>query len=151
MPDQTRATPSGTPPAPAGTARAQFDRRTFLKGTALTAAAAGVAAWGVSPWIGDLFHRRGSYVYPNRPPAWPAVTTAYSVCKMCGSDCGLVAHTFGGILTKLDGNPYHPASTEPHTPLATDPALAKVWCGPRPTLCAREGRPGGKASTTPTG
>ena len=123
--------PESSPPSPAG-----FDRRNFLKGAVLTAGAAGVAAWGVSPWIGDLFHRRGSYVYPDRPPTWPGVTTAYSVCKMCGSDCGLVAHTFGGIITKLDGNPYHPASTEPHAPLATDPAMAKVWPAPH-SLCPR--------------
>src|SRR5215470_9036003 len=86
---ETPPAPAPGPPPPTG-----FDRRAFLKGTALTAGAAGAAAWGVSPWIGELFHRRGSYVYPNRPPLWPGVTTAYSVCKMCGSDCGLVAHTF---------------------------------------------------------
>jgi tetrathionate reductase subunit A len=125
------ASGDGGLPPPAGS-----DRRTFLKGAALTAGAAGVAAWGVSPWIGDLFHRRGSYVYPGRPPTWPAVATAYSVCKMCGSDCGLVAHTYRGILTKLDGNPYHPASTEPHAPFATDPAVAKVWPAPH-SLCPR--------------
>jgi tetrathionate reductase subunit A len=145
MPDETPDVPGGTPPGRDETApasgeesplRALLGRRTFLKGTALTAGAIGVAAWGVSPWIGDLFHRRGSYVYPGRPPTWPGVTTAYSVCKMCGSDCGVVAQTYGGILTKLDGNPYHPASTEPHAPLATDPALAKVWPAPH-SLCPR--------------
>lgn len=136
--------PGGPPPTSGGTLASPeisppptgFDRRTFLRGTALTAGAATAAAWGVSPWIGDLFHRKGSYVYPNRPPTWAGVTTAYSVCKMCGSDCGLVAHTFNGILTKLDGNPYHPASTEPHAPFATDPALAKVWPAPH-SLCPR--------------
>src|SRR3974390_2340351 len=75
-PGEPERRPESGPPASAG-----FDRRSFLKGAALTAGAAGVAAWGVSPWIGDLFHRRGSYVYPSRPPTWPAVATAYSVCK----------------------------------------------------------------------
>jgi tetrathionate reductase subunit A len=67
---------------------------------------------------------------------WPGVATSYSVCKMCGSDCGLTAQTFNGILVKLDGNPYHPASTEPHAPFGTDPAQAKVWPAPH-SLCPR--------------
>lgn len=123
--------PAETPPL-----SSELSRRTFIKGSAITAGAAGAAGWGVSPWIGDLFHRRGSYVYPNRPPTWRGVTTSYSVCKQCGSDCGLVAHTFGGIIQKLDGNPYHPASAEPHAPYATSTAQAKVWPAPH-SLCPR--------------
>lgn len=115
---------------------AQFGRRTFLKGAAIAAGAGGVAAWGASPWIGDVFHRRGTFVYPDRPETWNAVTSTYSVCKMCGSDCGLVAHTFKGILQKLDGNPYHPAATEPHAEYGTDVDQALVWPSPH-SLCPR--------------
>ncbi len=113
-----------------------FSRRSFLKGAGLVGGAAAVAGWGVSPWVGDVFQRRGSYVYPDRPPTWPGVRTTFSVCKQCRSDCGLVARTFNGVLEKLDGNPYHPHATEPHAPYATDPAVASVWSQPH-SLCAR--------------
>ena len=126
MPDQPPEAVLSTP----------FTRRSFLKGTGLVAGGAAVAGWGVSPWIGDVFHRRGSYVYPDRPPTWRGVRTTFSVCKQCRSDCGLVARTFNGVLEKLDGNPYHPHSTEPHAPYATDPAAASVWSQPH-SLCAR--------------
>ncbi|MHB1844911.1 MAG: molybdopterin dinucleotide binding domain-containing protein [Deltaproteobacteria bacterium] len=90
----------------------------------------------MSPWIADVFERRGSYVYPDRPPTWPGVQTTFSVCKQCRSDCGLVARTFNGVLEKLDGNPYHPNAAEPHAPYATDPLAASVWSQAH-SLCAR--------------
>ncbi|MCL5971089.1 MAG: molybdopterin-dependent oxidoreductase [Firmicutes bacterium] len=111
-------------------------RRGFLKGATLLGGGAVISGWGLSPWIGDVFHRRGTFVYPDRPPTWPGVETVYSVCKQCGSDCGLEAHVFGGVLQKLDGNPYHPASTEPHALYATDVSTAAVWPNPH-SLCPR--------------
>ncbi len=126
MPDQPPEAALSTP----------FSRRSFLKGAGLVVGGGAVAGWGVSPWIGDLFERRGSYVYPDRPPTWRGVRTTFSVCKQCRSDCGLVARTFNGVLEKLDGNPYHPHATEPHAPYATDPATASVWSQPH-SLCAR--------------
>ena len=126
MPDQPSEAVLSTP----------FSRRSFLKGTGLVAGGAAVAGWGISPWIGDVFHRRGSYVYPDRPPTWQGVRTTFSVCKQCRSDCGLVARTFNGVLQKLDGNPYHPHAAEPHAPFATDPVAASVWSQPH-SLCAR--------------
>ncbi|MHB8263134.1 MAG: molybdopterin dinucleotide binding domain-containing protein [Acidimicrobiales bacterium] len=118
------------------TLSAPFSRRSFLKGAALTGGGAIVAGWGVSPWVENVFERRGTYVYPDRPPTWPGVVTTFSVCKQCRSDCGLVARTFNGVLEKLDGNPYHPNATEPHAPYATDPAAASVWSQAH-SLCAR--------------
>ena len=126
MPDQPSEAVLSTP----------FSRRSFLKGAGLVVGGGAVAGWGVSPWIGDVFERRGSYVYPDRPPTWRGVRTTFSVCKQCRSDCGLVARTFNGVLEKLDGNPYHPHATEPHAPYATDPAAASVWSQPH-SLCAR--------------
>jgi tetrathionate reductase subunit A len=111
-------------------------RRALLARAGLVGGAAAVAGWGISPWVGDVFHRRGEYVYPNRPPTWSGVETRYSVCKQCGSDCGLAAHVFNGVLQKLDGNPFHPASTEPHAPYATPAAAADVWAAQH-SLCAR--------------
>ena len=102
-------------------------RRGFLKGASVLGGGVLVGGWGLSPWIGDVFHRRGTFVYPDRPPTWSGVDTVYSVCKQCGSDCGLEAHIFRGVLQKLDGNPYHPASTEPQAPYATDAKAVTVW------------------------
>ncbi|MDA8207229.1 MAG: molybdopterin-dependent oxidoreductase [Thermaerobacter sp.] len=115
---------------------ARVSRRDFLKGASLAGGGLVAGGWGLSPWIGDVFHRRGTYVYPNRPPTWNGVETKYSVCKQCGSDCGLEAHVFRGVLQKLDGNPYHPASTEPHAPYATALSTAVVWPAPH-SLCPR--------------
>ncbi len=111
-------------------------RRRFLQGSVMGGAGILVSGWGLSPWIGNVFHRRGTFVYPDRPPTWAGVETKYSVCKQCGSDCGIEAHIFNGILQKLDGNPYHPASTEPHAPYATAVATANVWPAPH-SLCPR--------------
>ena len=111
-------------------------RRRFLQGSVMGGAGILVSGWGLSPWIGNVFHRRGTFVYPDRPPNWPGVETNYSVCKQCGSDCGIEAHIFNGVLEKLDGNPYHPASTEPHAPYATRVSTANVWPAPH-SLCPR--------------
>ncbi len=113
-----------------------ISRRRFLQGSAMAGAGVLVSGWGLSPWIGNVFHRRGTFVYPDRPPTWAGVETKYSVCKQCGSDCGLEAHIFKGILEKLDGNPYHPASTEPHAPYGTAVETANVWPAPH-SLCPR--------------
>ncbi len=111
-------------------------RRGFLAGAALLGGGVVVSGWGLSPWIGDVFHRRGTFVYPDRPPTWAGVDTVYSVCKQCHSDCGIEAHVFGGVLEKLDGSPYHPNATEPQAPYSTDPAVATVWPVPH-SLCPR--------------
>lgn len=135
--------PVGTPSAPsshrlepAADGRARFGRRAFLARTGMVSGGVAVASWGAAPWVGDLFHRRGTFVYPDRPATLTGVSTIYSVCKQCGSDCGLAAEVFGGVLQKLDGNPYHPASTEPHARYATPAASAAVWATPH-SLCNR--------------
>lgn len=114
----------------------KLTRRAFLTRAGMAGGGAVVAGWGVSPWVGDVFHRRGVFVYPNRPVTRSGVETIYSVCKQCGSDCGLAADVYSGILQKLDGNPYHPASTEPHARYETSHASATVWSAPH-SLCNR--------------
>jgi tetrathionate reductase subunit A len=136
--DDRSPKPAGeSPKADSGHSKSGVNRRGFLgRGAAMAAGGAVVTGWGVSPWIGDVFHRRGQFVYPNRPAAFSSVKTVYSVCKKCGSDCGLAADVVGGVLQKLDGNPYHPASTEPHARYDTSPNATKVWAAPH-SLCAR--------------
>ena len=51
----------------------------------------------------------------------------YSVCQMCHSRCGIRAKVQGGILVKIDGNPYHPNNrdVEPdRLNYSTDPDVA---------------------------
>ncbi len=115
---------------------APLSRRAFLKSTGLVAGTAAVAGWGVSPWVGEVFSRRGNYVYPDRPPTWSGVRSTFTVCKQCRSDCGVIAHSFNGVLQKLDGNPYHPHAAEPHAAYGTNPEAAIVWSQAH-SLCAR--------------
>jgi len=110
-------------------------RRTFLKGLLIGGTALG-GLWGNSPWLPRLFSRQGKYIYPDRIESWPGVEVRYSVCRQCRSDCGLSARVFNNVLLKLDGNPYHPNSTEPHLPYGTSPRDAAVTTVPH-SLCAR--------------
>ncbi|CAA7601469.1 Molybdopterin oxidoreductase Fe4S4 domain protein [Acididesulfobacillus acetoxydans] len=112
-----------------------MQRRTFLKGVALGGSLLG-GLWGSMPWLPDVVKRRGQYVYPQRIESWPGVDVRYSVCRQCRSDCGLEARVFNNVLLKLDGNPYHPNSTEPQLPYAADPQEALGAKIPH-SLCAR--------------
>ena len=113
----------------------KVSRKTFVTGS-VAAGSLIAGAWGSSPWIGGVFHRRGQYVYPMRTELWKGVDVRYSVCRQCRSDCGLEARVFNGVLTKLDGNPYHPNATEPQAPYATPVDEARRWPHPH-SLCAR--------------
>jgi len=62
------------------------------------------------------------------------VDIKYSVCLACHSACGVRCKVVNGVLDKIDGNPYHPNTLEPHLPYATDPAIARTVPG---HLCAK--------------
>ena len=96
----------------------ETSRRQFMLGS-VAAGSGAVALWGSWPWLPGFFHREGVYAYPKRTELWPGVDVIYSVCRQCRSDCGNAARVFNGVLMKLDGNPYHPQSTEPHLDYAT--------------------------------
>ncbi len=113
----------------------EISRRTFLKGLLLGGSGLG-AVWGSMPWLPGVFHRRGTYVYPDRIENWPGVELRYSVCRQCRSDCGLEARVFRDTVIKLDGNPYHPNATEPQLDYGTDPKDAVMVDMPH-SLCAR--------------
>lgn len=91
----------------------QITRRQFMLGS-VAAGSGAVALWGSWPWLPGFFHREGVYAFPKRTEVWKGVNTVFSVCRQCRSDCGLVARVYNGVLTKLDGNPYHANATEPH-------------------------------------
>ncbi|MDO8785341.1 MAG: molybdopterin-dependent oxidoreductase, partial [Syntrophales bacterium] len=62
------------------------------------------------------------------------IESIYSVCQMCEGNCGLIARIREGVLVKLDGNPYHPNSMEPHIPYGTGVKEAVRYTG---SLCVR--------------
>ncbi|WP_123103999.1 molybdopterin dinucleotide binding domain-containing protein [Acidithiobacillus sulfuriphilus] len=119
----------------AGIMDSKISRRIFLTGSA-TAASGLAALWGSWPWLPGMFHRRGTYVYPMRTELWKGVEVRYSVCRQCRSDCGLEARVFNGVLIKLDGNPYHPNTTEPQLSYATT-VNASLKTTQIHSLCAR--------------
>lgn len=113
----------------------EMSRRTFVVGSVGVASAL-ASVWGAWPWLPGMFHRRGTYTYPMRTELWKGVDVRYSVCKQCRSDCGLEARVFNGVLTKLDGNPYHPNTTQPQLPYAT-PVEESLHAPMAHSLCAR--------------
>lgn len=113
-----------------------YSRRTVIKGATITGVAAGAAAWGLDPWLGNVFHQAGEYVFPSRPVNWPGVTQVLSVCKQCHSDCAITGSVFNGVLEKLDGSAYHPNNTQPHAPYDTPTEVAVTWPSQH-ALCPR--------------
>ncbi|MDA8193977.1 MAG: molybdopterin-dependent oxidoreductase [Thermaerobacter sp.] len=113
----------------------EMSRRTFVVGSVGVASALS-SAWGVWPWLGGMFHRRGTYTYPMRTEVWKDVDVQYSVCRQCRSDCGIEARIFNGVLIKLDGNPYHPNTTEPQLPYGSSVEQSLHTTIPH-SLCAR--------------
>jgi tetrathionate reductase subunit A len=110
-------------------------RRQFILGS--VAATSGVVAVGGSwPWLPKMFYRPGTYNYPMLTEGQGAEEVRYSVCRQCRSDCGIEARVVNGVLVKLDGNPYHPNTTEPHLDYATPVAKARMVPVAH-SLCAR--------------
>ena len=59
-----------------------------------------------------------------------------TVCLGCHSACGLQVKVKDDVVIKIDGNPYHPTTREPHLPYETDPKKAEKVNG---TVCAKGG------------
>ena len=113
----------------------KISRRKFITGS--VAATSGIVALGGSwPWLPKMFYRPGTYNYPMLTEGQAAEDVRYSVCRQCRSDCGIEARVVNGVLVKLDGNPYHPNTTEPQLDYATP--LDKARMVPvAHSLCAR--------------
>ncbi len=62
------------------------------------------------------------------------VQVKYTVCQMCPGFCGVKARIKDGRLIKLDGNPYHPNTLEPHIPYDTSLEKAIRFTG---SLCVK--------------
>ncbi|MFQ6077109.1 MAG: twin-arginine translocation signal domain-containing protein, partial [Candidatus Bathyarchaeia archaeon] len=101
-------------------------RRDFLK---MAGAAASLAVFGYTniDLLPDLFRTRGEVVPPDALET--EVETKYTVCLQCHGGCGIRCKIKDGRLIKIDGNPYHPNTLEPHIPYATDPVDALSYVG----------------------
>ena len=113
----------------------EVSRRKFVTG-AVTAASGVVAVGGSWPWLPQMFYRPGTYTFPMLTEGQDAEEVRYSVCRQCRSDCGIAARVVNGVLVKLDGNPYHPNTTEPHLDYSTPVAKARMVPIAH-SLCAR--------------
>ncbi len=96
-------------------------RRRFLAGGAmlggvfLAADSAESAAGGPSGGNAILNSRR-----PDAPYELAELENIlYSACLQCNTGCGIKCKLQGGVVTKIDGNPYNPWTLVPHLPYAT--------------------------------
>ncbi len=107
-----------------------LSRRDFLKTAAALAAAAGA---------GGLFFvedtaRAANFGNPVLVDTDPSVDIKYSVCLACHSACGIRCKVVDGVLVRIEGNPYHPNTMEPHLPYDTPPEEARKYVG---KICAK--------------
>jgi anaerobic selenocysteine-containing dehydrogenase len=108
-------------------------RRDFLK---TAGAAASLAVFGATN-TGLLFEsltEMGEIVPPDKPETESDVEIKYSVCLQCHSGCGIRCKIQNGTIIKIDGNPYHPNTLEPHIPYDTGSQVALNYAG---RICAK--------------
>ena len=74
-------------------------RRTFIKGLG-----SGITALGLS----DVIWRRSGWAGVAGPAKTKDSQVTTSICPFCGVGCGLIAHTKGGKLINVEGDPDHP-------------------------------------------
>jgi anaerobic selenocysteine-containing dehydrogenase len=106
-----------------------LSRRRFIQAGSVLASA---AAFGPK-----LFNpSKALSAFGDEDPVESADNIKYSVCLVCHSACGIRCKVADGILTKIDGNPYHPNCMLPEEqlPYETDPSEAYKTLG---KICAK--------------
>lgn len=109
-----------------------LSRRTFLKASgALGAAAAGGAVFLTRNTVDAQAAIRTGQFDPDALDSDADVFIMNTVCLQCHSACGIRCKVKNGVITKIDGNPYHPNNLEDDERLAygTTPANAKSTVG----------------------
>lgn len=76
-----------------------ISRRTFLK-----VLGSGLAATGLTGTV----CKRSGWAAHIPPAKIKDAAATHSICPFCGVGCGLVAHTKGGKLINVEGDPDHP-------------------------------------------
>jgi len=112
----------------------ELTRREFMRAAAILG---GTACFGGC----NLFETKGdvpSYIMgaaaSDPIEITEGIKSVHSVCQMCEGNCGIRAKIREGTVVKLDGNPYHPNSMEPHIPYNTSIDEAISYSG---SLCAK--------------
>ncbi len=78
-----------------------ISRRAFIK-----VLGGGLAALGAT----DVIFRRTGWAAHLPPAKIKDAQTTTSICPFCGVGCGLIAHTKGGKLVNVEGDPDHPVN-----------------------------------------
>lgn len=76
-----------------------ISRRTFIK-----VLGSGVTALGLT----DVICKRSGWAAAVPPAKIKDADKTTSICPFCGVGCGLIAHTKGGKLVNVEGDPDHP-------------------------------------------
>ncbi len=103
------------------------ERRVFLKVMGAVAAAAA----GATPLALEV---RDALADPDPPDNGAATAYIHSTCRLCEAHCGLKAKVVGGVVVKLEGSPYSPASRGAPLPFSRAPDATRGEFG---RLCAR--------------
>lgn len=80
-----------------------ISRRTFIK-----VWGGGVTGMGLT----EVIFKRTGWAAAVGPAKIKDADTITSICPFCGVGCGLIAHTKGGKLVKVEGDPDHPINQE---------------------------------------
>ena len=95
-------------------------RRFFL--SACSALAGGVA---LSVWGCQRYEQKGlDGTKPGPYPLADAENIIYTTCLQCNTQCTIKVKLQDGLVAKIDGNPYSPATLFPHLPYETPPKEA---------------------------
>ena len=96
--------------------KSKLDRRSFLR---FSAALAGACA--ASPVLVSTAKALTTGAMPPDPlEGQKGVEIRYTVCLQCHSACGLRVKVYNNVITKIDGNPYHPNNMEPYERIPYD-------------------------------
>ncbi len=105
----------------------ELTRRNFIKGAAIAGSA--MIFGGELKFISSLFSNADS-----ASTMATDMSIKYSVCSQCIGECGIRCKLIDGHIIKIDGNPYHPNTYEPHISYSTEPRYAVQYVG---TTCAK--------------
>ncbi|MDR7519991.1 MAG: molybdopterin-dependent oxidoreductase [Armatimonadota bacterium] len=120
MDDETPRSSSPQTGAPEGTLtrRQLFKTSALLGSSALLAAGAPVWWQRLSPSLPPI--DAPDFSYPLADPE----NILYGVCLQCNTQCTLKTKIQGGLVVKIDGNPYSPMNLQPHLPYGASPDVA---------------------------
>jgi anaerobic selenocysteine-containing dehydrogenase len=123
------------PQSPRGASRNASSHLTVNRRHFLRTASQLLAAATVGPSLLRMDRARAAdFGNPTLLPTDPRVDLVYSVCQGCHGRCGMKCEVVDGILTKIEGNPFHPCNLETHLPFESDLVASRGVPG---RMCAK--------------